>query len=61
MSDTAVFRQGTFEATALDEASVDAVMTVDALQYAPSKTAALAEIARIVRPGGRFAHGGIWS
>jgi ubiquinone/menaquinone biosynthesis C-methylase UbiE len=55
MSDTAVFRQGTFEATALDEASVDAVMTVDALQYAPSKTAALAEIARIVRPGGRFA------
>lgn len=55
MSDTAVFRQGTFEATALDEASVDAVMTVDALQYAPSKAAALAEIARIVRPGGRFA------
>lgn len=55
MSDTAVFRQGTFEATALDSASADAAMTVDALQYAPSKSAALAEIARIMRPGGRFA------
>jgi SAM-dependent methyltransferase len=55
MSDSAIFRQGTFEATALDAASVDAVMTVDALQYAPDKTAAMSEIARIVRPGGRFA------
>jgi SAM-dependent methyltransferase len=55
MSDTAVFRQGTFESTALDAASVDAVMTVDALQYAPNKAAAMSEIARIVRPDGRFA------
>lgn len=30
-------------------------MSVDALQYAPDKTKALAEIARILRPGGRFA------
>lgn len=55
MSAKAAFRQGTFEATSLDEASVDAVMTVDALQYVPNKTLALAEIARIVRPGGRLA------
>lgn len=29
-------------------------MTVDALQYAPSKTKAVHEAARILRPGGRF-------
>ena len=30
-------------------------MTVDALQCAPDKTNALAEVARILRPTGRFA------
>ena len=30
-------------------------MTVDALQYAPNKVQAFAEVARILRPGGRFA------
>jgi SAM-dependent methyltransferase len=49
----ATFHQGTFAATRLDDASVDAVMTIDALQYAPSKQAAIDEMARIVRPGGR--------
>jgi SAM-dependent methyltransferase len=33
---------------------VDAVMSEDALQYAPDKRAALREIARILRPGGRL-------
>jgi SAM-dependent methyltransferase len=55
MSGRATFRQGTFEATGLETASVDAVMTVDALHYTPDKTRALAEIARVLRPGGRFA------
>lgn len=55
MSDRARFRQGTFAATGLDSASADAAMTIDALQYAPNKARALAEVARIVRPGGRFA------
>lgn len=54
-SDRATFRQGTFEATGLATASADAAMTIDALQYAPSKALALAEVARVVRPGGRFA------
>ena len=31
------------------------MMTVDALQYAPDKAAAFAEVGRILRPGGRFA------
>jgi SAM-dependent methyltransferase len=55
MSGKATFSQGTFEATGLEPASADAVMSVDALQYVPDKAAALAEVARILRPGGRFA------
>ena len=34
---------------------MDAAMTVDALQYAPDKAAALREFARIIRPGGTLA------
>ena len=55
MKGMATFRQGTFEATGLEPASADAVMSVDALQYVPDKTKAVAEVARILRPGGRFA------
>jgi len=55
LGDRAVFAQGTFAATALERASVDAVMTVDAFQYAPEKPKAIDEIARVLRPGGRFA------
>jgi ubiquinone/menaquinone biosynthesis C-methylase UbiE len=55
MASRARFTQRTFEATGLGTASADAVMTVDALQYAPDKTKAIAEVARILRPGGRFA------
>src|SRR5215472_4460759 len=49
------FQQGTFVHTGLDTASVDAVMSVDAFQYAADKASAFAEIARVVRPGGRLA------
>jgi SAM-dependent methyltransferase len=55
MGDRAEFGQGTFEKTGLASGSADAVMTIDALQYAPDKTKALTEIARILRPAGRFA------
>ena len=55
MSDRAEFAQGSFEATGVASGSADAVMSVDALQYAPDKTKALIEVARILRPGGRFA------
>jgi SAM-dependent methyltransferase len=55
MTGRATFSQGTFEASGLEPASADAVMSVDALQYVPDKTAALMEVVRILRPGGRFA------
>lgn len=51
----AQFLHGTFATTGLRSSSIDGVMTVDALQYAPDKRTALAEIARVLRAGGRFA------
>jgi SAM-dependent methyltransferase len=54
-AERATFRRGSFEATGLPDASADGVMTVDALQYAPDKAAAMREMARILRPGGRLA------
>ena len=53
LHDRAEFHQGTFEHTGLDDATIDAVMTIEALQYAPDKRAALMEFARILKPGGR--------
>jgi len=55
MSERATFSQGTFESTGLVSVSADAVMSIDGLQYVPDKTAALVEVVRILRPGGRFA------
>lgn len=49
------FAAGSFEHTGLVSGAADAIMTVDALQYAPDKTKAMREVARILRPGGRFA------
>lgn len=54
VADRVEFRDGTFEDTGLAKTSVDALMTIEALQYAPDKPAALAEFARILRPGGRL-------
>ena len=51
----AAFRRGSFEATGLAPASAEAAMSVDALQYAPTKAGAFAEVARVLRPGGRLA------
>ena len=53
LSDRASFQQGTFEHTGLADDAVDALMSIDAFQYAPDKRAAVAEFARIVRPGGK--------
>jgi len=49
------FSPGSFADTGLETASMDAAMSVDALQYAPDKAAALREFARILRPEGTLA------
>ncbi|MFC9257515.1 class I SAM-dependent methyltransferase [Amycolatopsis thailandensis] len=48
------FRVGSFEGTGLDDGSFEAVMSVDALLFAPDKPRACAEFARILTPGGRL-------
>jgi len=55
LSGQARFSVGTFAESGLPSAAADGVMSEDALQYAPNKRAAFAEVARILRPGGRFA------
>jgi len=45
---------GSFEALPLDTGSADAVMSIDALLFAPDKRLAIAELARVLRPGGRL-------
>ncbi len=54
LASAARFVPGSFAHTGLDRASVDGAMSVDALQYAPDKQAALDEAARVLRPGGRL-------
>jgi len=54
MGTVATFQRGEFEATGLAEASADAIMSVDAMLFTPSKEAAFLELRRILRPGGRL-------
>jgi SAM-dependent methyltransferase len=54
MAARASFRRGTFSDTGLPDSSAQAVMSIDALLFAPSKPAAAAELARILAPGGRL-------
>ena len=54
MEFAADFRRGSFESTGLDDGAADAVMSVDALLFTPSKAAALLELRRILRPCGRL-------
>jgi 2-polyprenyl-3-methyl-5-hydroxy-6-metoxy-1,4-benzoquinol methylase len=55
LSDLARFEVGDLAATGLAEASCDAAMSLDVLPFVPDKAAAVGEVARILRPGGRFA------
>ncbi|MBK5307085.1 MAG: class I SAM-dependent methyltransferase [Frankiaceae bacterium] len=45
---------GSFEATPLADDEADAIMSIDALLFTPDKGAALRELARVLRPGGRL-------
>jgi SAM-dependent methyltransferase len=51
----AEFATGTFDDSGVASGAADGVVTVDALQYAPDKSRALMEVARVLRRGGRFA------
>jgi cyclopropane fatty-acyl-phospholipid synthase-like methyltransferase len=55
LADRATFRVGDLTATGLPDAGFDGAMSVDVLWSVPDKSAALREIARILRPGARFA------
>ncbi len=55
LSDQARFEGGDVTETGLPDASCDAAMSLDVLWALPDKAAALREVARILRPGGRFA------
>jgi SAM-dependent methyltransferase len=55
LADRATYAIGTFEQTGLDDGTASAVISIEAFQYAPDKRAALAELHRILVPGGRFA------
>ena len=48
------FQRGEFEATGLESGSVDGVMSIDALLFTLDKTAAMRELRRVLRPGGRL-------
>ncbi|MGH3433207.1 MAG: class I SAM-dependent methyltransferase [Thermocrispum sp.] len=47
-------RVGTAERTGLDAASVDVALTVNNVQLWDDRAAGFAELARVLRPGGRF-------
>jgi ubiquinone/menaquinone biosynthesis C-methylase UbiE len=52
---SARFTSGSFEAVPLADAEADVLMSVDAFLFTPDKQAALHELARVIRPGGRLA------
>jgi len=54
LADNSRFALGTFEATTVPDYEANAVMSIDALQYAPNKRAAFAECFRLMRAGGRL-------
>lgn len=54
LADRAAFRLGSFTDTNTAAGSLQAVMSIDALLFAPDKAKALAELARITAPGGRL-------
>lgn len=48
-------REGTVEALPVEDASVDAVISNGVINLCPDKDAVFAEVARVLRPGGRLA------
>jgi ubiquinone/menaquinone biosynthesis C-methylase UbiE len=48
------FAVSTATAVGLASACATAAMSIDSLQYVPDKRATFREVARLLRPGGRF-------
>jgi SAM-dependent methyltransferase len=55
LSDRVHFQEGDITATGLSPGSCDGAISLDVLALVPDKTAAISEVARILRPGARFA------
>jgi ubiquinone/menaquinone biosynthesis C-methylase UbiE len=55
LSEQVRFQVGNIATTGLPAASCDAAMSLDVLPFVPDKAAVAGEVARILRPGGRFA------
>jgi ubiquinone/menaquinone biosynthesis C-methylase UbiE len=53
-AERARFQVGDMTATGLDTESVDGAICADAIFFAPDRIAVFAEVARVLRPGGRF-------
>jgi ubiquinone/menaquinone biosynthesis C-methylase UbiE len=58
--------QGTAEALPLRDRSLGAVLSVTVFEFLPAADVAMGEVARVLRPGGRFAlgvlqRGGAWA
>ena len=51
--DNAAFREGDATALPVDDGEFDAALCVQVMEYVPDPSAALAEIHRVLRPGGR--------
>jgi SAM-dependent methyltransferase len=49
------YQQGSFADTGLSSGALDAIVSIDALIFAPDKRAAVSEFARVLRPGARLA------
>lgn len=54
VEDRVEIREGRAEALPVDDASVDVVISNGVINLTPDKSAAFAEIARVLRPGGRL-------
>jgi ubiquinone/menaquinone biosynthesis C-methylase UbiE len=54
LSDRSEYHVGTFASTGVTTSTAAAALSLDALQYAPSKQAAFSEAARILKPRGRI-------
>lgn len=54
LGDRATYGEGSFNEIPAESASARAVMSIDALLFAPDKAVAVEEIARVLAPGGRL-------